>query len=340
MASEIAATPSTHQNDWDDEITALALQLEELDGQGERQKGKYREDRPPDTQQAMAVFHAEIQSHINFLEDQKLARSIAHAIDTDEQAIASILSGETQAQQDRRLALESSGEDPGPEAPPPYTQLDPNDVRQVEFLLQRNTVSEDDGPLGPDEQADDTGPSTSYTERQGAALGRFSQKSSRCAACPEYFRMWNVVHLECGHAYCTGCLKKLFIVASTDQTRFPPICCRQTIALSLVVKEMSAGELEDFNLAQIEHFTENKTYCSNNECRRFIPPTNIRAERAQCDRCSSATCAMCKDTFHGGDCPQGPAREAALALAQSEGWGRCNACGALVELNGGCFHMT
>ena len=44
----------------DDEIAALALQLEEINNHSENSKGKYPAHRPPDIELAFSTFHAEI----------------------------------------------------------------------------------------------------------------------------------------------------------------------------------------------------------------------------------------------------------------------------------------
>ncbi|KAF2197063.1 hypothetical protein GQ43DRAFT_381862, partial [Delitschia confertaspora ATCC 74209] len=72
----------------DDEIAALTLQLEEIDLISSEDKGKYHSGSLPDTQIPFVSLHAEIQAHIAYLNDLKLAHSIAYAVDTDAQAIA------------------------------------------------------------------------------------------------------------------------------------------------------------------------------------------------------------------------------------------------------------
>ena len=322
MSYDLIAIQPAHPANLDDEITALALQLEEINYNDEKQKGKYPADNPPDIELAFSTFQAEILAHIGFLSDLKLARSIAHAVDTDGQVIADITRGEAQAQQDRRLAFQISGDDPQLEAPSPYTEVD--------FNISTNIST----------QEDNIGPSMTYAERQGEALEKISLTESQCCVCCNHFRSYEIIRLQCEDLYCTDCLKGLFMRATKDQTLFPPRCCRQQIPLLLIAAELSADELDVFNSAEIEFSTKDRTYCCNVDCGRFIPPSQIRADRAECDRCSSATCAMCKNAFHRDDCAADPSLQATLALATSQGWQRCFTCGALIELNVGCYHMT
>lgn len=335
----IAIQPALPAN-LDDEITALALQLEEINCNGEKQKGKYLADHPPDIELAFSAFQAEILAHIGFLSDLKLAHSIAHAVDTDGQVIADIAREEAQAQQDRRSALQISGDDPELEAPPPYTEVDFNISTQEERLHWVTSVLGDDSATELDDQEDNAGPSMTYAERQGKALEKISLTESQCCVCYNHFRSYEIIRLQCEDLYCTDCLKGLFMRATKDQTLFPPRCCRQQIPLLLIAAELSADELDVFNSAEIEFSTKDRTYCCNVDCGRFIPPSQIRADRAECDRCGSATCAMCKNAFHRDDCAADPSLQATLALATSQGWQRCFACRALVELNVGCYHMT
>ncbi|KAF5249688.1 hypothetical protein FANTH_4996 [Fusarium anthophilum] len=95
-----------------------------------------------------------------------------------------------------------------------------------------------------------------------------------------------------------------------------------------------------------EHTTMNRTYCSNSQCLKFIPPNNTSddgtpcyGDEAGCSACNEITCIKCKNKGHTGDCEQqvGPAQ--ALILAETKGWKRCLRCGHLIELTDGCSHM-
>lgn len=67
----MAAENST--NSLDDEMTALALQLEEVNIGNPRTKGKYPVGNPPDSTFAFDSFKAEVQAHLDFLKDRHLA---------------------------------------------------------------------------------------------------------------------------------------------------------------------------------------------------------------------------------------------------------------------------
>lgn len=324
----------------DDEITALALQLEEARCHHENSGGGYPADRPPDNELAFSTFQAEVQSHLAVLNDLRLAHSIAQAVDTDGQTIAEIAGGETQARQDRQFALQvdrGGGNTQTESPPPPYSQVGLGVSDLEEYLGPlRNVYNDNTG----DHEEDEAGPSTSYTRRQGEAMDTLSQMDIRCSVCYESFQRCEVSPLQCGDVYCKGCLKSLFMQATKDETLFPLRCCSEPIPQSLVAGEMTAEELETFECAEIEFSTTDRTYCSNVDCGRFIPPNQITAGRAECGHCDRSTCSMCKNVFHLDDCPADPALQEVLALAEAEGWRRCYHCRVIVQLSGGCFHMT
>ncbi|KAI9780697.1 MAG: hypothetical protein M1816_002775 [Peltula sp. TS41687] len=178
MSYNVIAVQPVQLINFDDEITALAQQLEEINHHGETQKGKYPADNPPDIELAFSTFQTEVLAHIGFLRDLKLAHSIAHAVDTDGQVIADITQEDTQAQQDRRLALQISGNDSEFEAPPPYPEVDFNKSAQGERLHWVNSVLGDVTAAELDNQEGNAGPSMTHAERQREALEKPSLASS------------------------------------------------------------------------------------------------------------------------------------------------------------------
>lgn len=325
---------SSHALLLDDEITALALQLEEIGIHEEKGKGKYPVGNPPDTKFAFDSFQAEIIAHLTFLKDLKLAHSIAHAVDRDAQAIAELT--EEQVQEDRRYAIRLSGEKPAEDVPSAETSTENLESIQQAF--------NDTGIHGihfnePDDEPE-AGPSVTYADRQAKAFDKFSDEH-QCSVCFGDYRATSMLSLPCGDRYCVDCLKTLFLNATTDETLFPPRCCRQPIPLQYIQRELSSDELNTFHNSAVEFSTKDRTYCSNVRCGKFILPTKITGDRAECPVCFTETCAACKAAFHeGDDCPADPALQATISLAQEQGWQRCYACRAMVELDYGCNHMT
>ncbi|KAE8391180.1 hypothetical protein BDV23DRAFT_171774 [Aspergillus alliaceus] len=170
-------------------------------------------------------------------------------------------------------------------------------------------------------------------------LTKVELTESKCCTCYDTFPSSETIRLECGDIYCTDCLKGFFIRATKDEQLFPPRCCRQNIPVSAIAAKMTTEELHVFASAEVEFSTKNRVYCSNLRCGRFIPPSRIIWNRAQCGSCQYSTCAICKNIFHYGYCPEDPGLRGTLEFASSQGWQRCFACGTVVELETGCYHI-
>jgi hypothetical protein len=98
------ATPSPAL---DDEITALSLQLEDLDYLSHDEKDPVAHSK--DFDEARATYRAELEHRLSILQDRKHAQRIARAIIADSPAIAYLLIQDRQARQDRNVALQMSG---------------------------------------------------------------------------------------------------------------------------------------------------------------------------------------------------------------------------------------
>lgn len=317
----------------DDEITALGLQLEEIRLHESKSKGKYAVGSPPDTKTASDDFQAEILLHMGFLKDLKMAHSIAHAVNTDAKAIAELNDPEKQARDDREFASRLRGVDDGERCTVGSSSNTANLFLDLGIDREEtiNLDIEDDACAKP---------SGTYADQQAKVLEEFSQMHE-CNVCYETFRAPFTVVLPCMDRYCIGCLKKLFLDATTDESLFPARCCRQPIPLHHIQRQCSSDELRRIRNAEIEFSTSDRTYCSNVGCAIFIDPTNIMGSKANCPLCSTETCTACKATFHANtDCPADPALQATLAVANEQGWQRCYSCRTMVELDHGCNHMT
>lgn len=91
-----------------DEATAMLvrqLQLEDLQELRKNAKGKKRADEPDDLQLAMSCYETELQALQALVKDREMGSSIANAVRDDAALIAEWKAQETQAAQDRSLAL-------------------------------------------------------------------------------------------------------------------------------------------------------------------------------------------------------------------------------------------
>lgn len=157
----------------------------------------------------------------------------------------------------------------------------------------------------------------------------------------ENFPEDQTVNATCAHehAYCQDCMKQLFLNACKDEELFPPRCCKQEILIDIALPFLSHREIEEF-LDKTEEFTSNdRYYCFQPSCSRFISPSHISRGVGFCPSCFSETCTLCKKGRHTGDCPDDPSMKLTLEIAAANGWQRCQKCHALVELTHGCQHM-
>jgi len=186
---------------------------------------------------------------------------------------------------------------------------------------------------------------------RAAASRQTGKKTSKCVACGDAFYASDVVTCEgyemepgCGHEYCGDCISALFRAAMTDETLYPPQCCKVRIPIESCLRFLSDQLLAQFAAKRTELDTpaSERAYCHLPTCSTFIPPTAIRDAVALCLRCSALTCTTCKKAAHLlSDCPDDdPAVQSLLALAHAEGWKRCYSCSRLVELTIGCNHMS
>ncbi|PLB44887.1 hypothetical protein P170DRAFT_365954 [Aspergillus steynii IBT 23096] len=163
----------------------------------------------------------------------------------------------------------------------------------------------------------------------------------QCCVCYEKVSQKKIVRLNCYDTWCTGCIKALFLKAATDQSLFPPKCCRKEIPIHTIKSTLTAKELKTYEDAKIEYTTPKKIYCSNKSCAKFIPPGNIvLGDQADCQACRSRTCAVCQNPAHKGHCPKDPSLSDTLKLADRRGWKRCYSCARIVERSAGCSHIT
>ena len=227
---------------------------------------------------------------MQLLNDFKLAHSIAIAVDSDAQAIAELWQAETQAEEDRQVAVRMGDGDLDLETPSPCTEeahksfMEEEAVRCSADLLSSNEAFDYNVTAV-------AGPSQPYAHRQADALGKLARETFQCIPCTDSFRRAGVTQLHCSHAYCSTCLKEVIMrgVIDHDLALIPPRCCGKPLAHEIIVNTLNDEEMEDFQNAGIERNTRDKTYCSNMKCGKFIAPINIVADNATCPRCKSKT---------------------------------------------------
>jgi hypothetical protein len=131
------------------------------------------------------------------------------------------------------------------------------------------------------------------------------------------------------------------------ESLFPPKCCLTEIPLKTVLYSLDEEQRNNYKLKAAEWAqpAENRWYCPEPKCAKWIAPSRIyrsRTSSQKCPHCRTQICGMCRGLAHAEDteCPQDFGLNAMLDIAEREGWRRCYQCKSLVEKTSGCRHMT
>jgi hypothetical protein len=171
------------------------------------------------------------------------------------------------------------------------------------------------------------------------ASSRAPPVDRECIACTEKFTIPNLFTSTCSHEYCRTCITRIVTAALQDLSHFPPQCCAVRIPVEHGIW-FSQQLVEQFQAREVEHNTEDRTYCSEPSCSTFIPPTQIAQNLARCPTCSRGTCALCKEPYHWKVCTQDREPPSLVRLARESGWQRCPSCQQFIELRDGCIHIS
>ncbi|KUJ11326.1 uncharacterized protein LY89DRAFT_739523 [Mollisia scopiformis] len=168
--------------------------------------------------------------------------------------------------------------------------------------------------------------------------------TTECVSCLDDFASGDMVKLTC-HSYCTDCFQRLITTALETEAQWPAKCCLNPIPSETIIPHLDTATKEKYTQRSAEWSipTSDRIYCSHAGCNAWIPPRRIHksTNTARCKSCSHKTCTQCRgEPHHGVDCPQDPALQQTISLAEMEGWKRCYQCNAFVEHNQGCRHMT
>lgn len=230
MGSYLAFMQSLRHESLDDELAALELQLEELVLSLASRKGKHRVDNPPDFEVAFASFQVELEEYKAFLGDHKLAQSMGAAVHADVATIGDLTVQEIQSHEDRSFALQLSNEDPDIEA---YAgSMGAQAERSIGDWISTvtGTMAAHSVVDFSDEELE-AGPSLSYTERQAITFEKLTTEF-QCIACTDRVPRSDIIKAQCGHRYCAGCMKSLFMRSTKDEGLYPPKCCKKSITLT------------------------------------------------------------------------------------------------------------
>lgn len=158
--------------------------------------------------------------------------------------------------------------------------------------------------------------------------------------------------LPCGHTYCSDCLRHFLHAASRAPV---PSCvcvasgCTQVIPYRQTIQRLLGPDdetrlLRAAFLAHVHARPDEFVYCPTPDCTTLYRPT--RGVRIRCPVCLVQICASCKVADHEGlRCLEYEEQLSGHALAnarwkEEHGIKPCPKCGADLEKNGGCNHIT
>ncbi|KAI9884549.1 MAG: RNA binding protein snu13 [Watsoniomyces obsoletus] len=302
-----------------DEATAtliLKYQLSDLDEILKEVKKKDDEEEKDTTSIidvfAFELYREELNQCMTSITDRRMARSISRAVQDDGPIIINTQVEEDLALQDHELASRIAAGIPCNRyrATPPMnkTPIDHLNETTTESILRQfrhlnilpSLERAIDDPFileVPSQEDDDVGEGPSHSSSiKGISYSSISPQEEECVACMERKPSFEIFKAPCSHIYCHRCLIRLFEDAQTDDSLFPPKCCRQQIPLSSV-SGIIGGELTSrTEYKTIELETVDRTYCAHRpQCGVFIiPEQQQQQQRGQQHRMEGyrITCQM------------------------------------------------
>jgi len=338
----MAAFPRSNPFDGMDDLSAalaIRLLLEDSEQLSIKSKGKSREGEVSDAELALEYFEEDLGKASVIISDRQMTKSIGIAVQTDGNVLTELLSQEREAGCDREFALRLGGQTVPPRIPWIVSSAERDDELPGElsarFVSSPTPNDESGGPANADSEDESCKPASS-----GFGPPYRDSKKHRCTACQEYQELLKIARAPCGHEYCEDCLRNLFESSMTDESLFPPRCCKQPIPPGAVRIFLTRELIDQYELKKVEFGTTNRTYCSSLRCSVFLRKEDIEGDRGTCQDCGIVTCTMCKAEAHQGDCPADVNLQLVLATAAENEWQRCYSCRRLVELDTGCNHIT
>ncbi|WPH02842.1 putative e3 ubiquitin-protein ligase ari4 [Acrodontium crateriforme] len=331
----------------------IQSQLEDGERLLDSTKGKQREGTIRDSDMALQVYMEDLRCCDASLSDRKMAQSIALAVLRDGWLIHQAYQNEQQIARDRELALSLDQNSTAFSTHNKAANAD--DARQNsedpwendEMLAKAAAIYMEEPELPETFHSEPNVAENMVPESSIWAEGRTTQRQAtksrpltQCIACGEAKVFYDVARTPCQHEYCRSCIAGLFKASMTDESLFPPRCCKQPIPLQQVAFFLGSELRKEFEVKAVELRATNRTYCHDTRCSVFIPRGEPDDEWVICPRCSKSTCVTCKTAAHTGDCPEDKNLQQLIAVAETEQWQRCYKCNRFVELDTRCNHMS
>ena len=275
----------------DDATATLLVQLqqEDLEELQRSNTGKCRENEVSDTDFAINIIQKELKQMRLTLADRRMSRSLTQAISIDSALLTDIVALEEVAVLDRVVAqrLHDGNETTsGQETNLGNEVLDDLTIARLNALYVSGIDGESTSLAILGEEEKDEVESSAFAARRTNPLGISRHE---CVSCGEHKRFFELFRAPCERQYCQDCLSNLFELSTTDETVFPPRCCRQEVPFASARLYLSGELHQRFLQKRIEFQTADRTYCSQPGCSTFIPPADITGEDATCPVCSTET---------------------------------------------------
>ncbi|KAJ3758552.1 hypothetical protein EV360DRAFT_43674 [Lentinula raphanica] len=305
------------------------LALDDLHGISLTRKGKARDGTAmTDEEYAFKLFEEE---NVTIVENLRTALSLQRAIAADQDILMNISIDELGAVDDHRYAQALSGGQALPEKSDAQKALETRqdlDTDSEEAVVSNQTPLPDVGGSKP---------------LRYVLTAVFTFPKVDCVICADSFRSSTTFQAPCDHYYCIGCLRELVQACVLDESLFPLRCCQKPLPLANVFPLLSSVLRSQFRDKAREFGTlaNNRVYCSNPTCSKFLGSSEEFVNDFVCPRCSATTCTLCKQTSHPHEnCTENAALIELKALATEQHWQTCPRCSSIIELNIGCYHMT
>lgn len=167
-------------------------------------------------------------------------------------------------------------------------------------------------------------------------------EASECGVCFRPLQGTDRIEINSGQC-CLDCCKAVFVLATDDESMFPPKLFGAEVSLDIAQAHLTRAELDAFETKAAEWRTKlkDRLYCSRESCSAYLGPANLKTTAITCtiSKCSRKTCSACRKAWH-------PKRECsdevevqALCSKPELNLQECQNCGRPVELRDGCNHM-
>src|SRR5258708_6907631 len=132
------------------------------------------------------------------------------------------------------------------------------------------------------------------------ATDRKRLHSAPCVACGDTINGRYYVKAPCDHLYDLQCITDLIRHIITDESLFPPRCCKHAIPTHLFSALLPSGLREAFEKKSAEFSTPTKDrrYCPQPACSLFLGSVQTLGRSATCASCKAAACTHCRKAAH------------------------------------------